>query len=101
MLTPSEVARKTFTTVRLREGYDLVEVNTFLADVESALTALHREIEGLRARPPESPEAAARVMGLAQETVDRLLDAARREAAEIVERARERAGAVEEEARAA
>ncbi|WP_051467899.1 DivIVA domain-containing protein [Actinomadura oligospora] len=100
MLTPSEVARKVFTTVRLREGYDLVEVNDFLTDVETTLTALHRELDALRSRPPESPETAAGVMRLAQETSDRLLEAARREAGEIVERARDRASALEKEARA-
>ncbi|MEV5573071.1 DivIVA domain-containing protein [Spirillospora sp. NPDC052269] len=100
MLTPSEVARKVFTTVRLREGYDPVEVNDFLADVETTLTALQREIDALRSRPPESPETAAGVMRLAQETSDRLLEAAKREACEIVERARGRASTLEDEARA-
>ncbi|MFC5183402.1 DivIVA domain-containing protein [Actinomadura harenae] len=100
MLTPSEVARKVFTTVRLREGYDLFEVNDFLTEVETTLTALHRELDTLRSRPPESPETAAGVMRLAQETSDRLLEAAQREAADIVERARERAATLEDEARA-
>ena len=36
-LTPEDVSNKRFTTVRLREGYDMTEVDQFLDEVESAL----------------------------------------------------------------
>ncbi len=47
-LTPEDVQNKEFTTVRLREGYDMQEVDNFLDEVESELTRLHRENDELR-----------------------------------------------------
>ncbi|MBD0292509.1 MAG: DivIVA domain-containing protein [Jiangellaceae bacterium] len=47
-LTPEDVQNKEFTTVRLREGYDMVEVDEFLDEVETALSQLQRENEELR-----------------------------------------------------
>lgn len=99
MLTPSDVHSKVFATVRLREGYDLGDVDNFLGEVETTLAALYRENEELRARPGTAPESAARIVGLAHETAERAVAAARQEAAGIVERARERAAAIEDEAR--
>lgn len=47
-LTPEDVHKKTFTPVRLREGYDMGEVDQFLDDVEVELTRLHADNDDLR-----------------------------------------------------
>jgi DivIVA domain-containing protein len=47
-LTPEDVQNKEFTTVRLREGYDMQEVDEFLDEVEAELSRMHRENEELR-----------------------------------------------------
>lgn len=47
-LTPEDVQKKEFTTVRLREGYDVDEVDDFLDEVQSELDRLQRENEELR-----------------------------------------------------
>src|SRR5690606_19288993 len=47
-LTPEDVRNKRFTPVRLREGYDMGEVDQFLDEVESELERLHHENEDLR-----------------------------------------------------
>lgn len=49
-LTPEDVSNKRFTPVRLREGYDMGEVDQFLDEVESELSRLTRENEELRSR---------------------------------------------------
>ncbi len=49
-LTPEDVHKKTFTPVRLREGYDMAEVDLFLDEVEVELTRLHAEDDDLRAK---------------------------------------------------
>jgi len=64
-LTPEDVSNKRFTPVRLREGYDMGEVDQFLDEVESELARLIKENDGLRERlgagdesPVEAPFAA-------------------------------------------
>lgn len=47
-LTPEDVSNKRFTPVRLREGYDMGEVDQFLDEVESELERLHAENDDLR-----------------------------------------------------
>jgi DivIVA domain-containing protein len=47
-LTPEDVKNKRFTPVRLREGYDMGEVDQFLDEVESELQRLHAESSDLR-----------------------------------------------------
>ena len=47
-LTPEDVSNKRFTPVRLREGYDMGEVDQFLDEVEAELARLTRENEDLR-----------------------------------------------------
>ena len=42
-LTPEDVSNKRFTPVRLREGYDMGEVDQFLDEVESELERLLKE----------------------------------------------------------
>jgi DivIVA domain-containing protein len=49
-LTPEDVSNKRFTPVRLREGYDMGEVDQFLDEVESELSRLTRENDELRAK---------------------------------------------------
>jgi DivIVA domain-containing protein len=47
-LTPEAVDNKEFTTVRLREGYDMQEVDEFLDEVAAELSRMYRENEELR-----------------------------------------------------
>ena len=49
-LTPEDVSNKRFTPVRLREGYDMGEVDQFLDEVESELARLIKENDDLRAK---------------------------------------------------
>ncbi|MGI9156709.1 MAG: DivIVA domain-containing protein, partial [Marmoricola sp.] len=47
-LTPDDVSNKRFTPVRLREGYDMGEVDQFLDEVEAELSRLIAENDDLR-----------------------------------------------------
>src|SRR5262245_5316867 len=73
-LTPEDVSNKRFTPVRLREGYDMGEVDQFLDEVEAELARLNRENDDLRSKlqaaqsgapveqaapPPPAPEPVA------------------------------------------
>jgi DivIVA domain-containing protein len=49
-LTPEDVRNKRFTPVRLREGYDMGEVDQFLDEVESELERLLSENQDLRTK---------------------------------------------------
>ncbi|WP_257954810.1 DivIVA domain-containing protein [Nocardioides sp. B-3] len=49
-LTPEDVSNKRFTPVRLREGYDMGEVDQFLDEVEAELAGLTKENEDLRSK---------------------------------------------------
>ncbi len=49
-LTPEDVSNKRFTPVRLREGYDMGEVDQFLDEVEAELARLNKENDELRAK---------------------------------------------------
>jgi DivIVA domain-containing protein len=49
-LTPEDVSNKRFTAVRLREGYDMGEVDAFLDEVEAELVRLGRENDELRTK---------------------------------------------------
>jgi len=49
-LTPEDVSNKRFTPVRLREGYDMGEVDQFLDEVEAELGRLTAENDDLRAK---------------------------------------------------
>jgi DivIVA domain-containing protein len=49
-LTPEDVSNKRFTPVRLREGYDMGEVDQFLDEVEAELGRLTKENDELRAK---------------------------------------------------
>ena len=47
-LTPEDVSNKRFTPVRLREGYDMGEVDQFLDEVEAELARLTKENDDLK-----------------------------------------------------
>ncbi len=47
-LTPEDVHAKQFSTVRMRNGYDMDEVDRFLDEVETELVRLHADADGLR-----------------------------------------------------
>ena len=49
-LTPEDVSNKRFTPVRLREGYDMGEVDQFLDEVEAELARLTSENDDLRTK---------------------------------------------------
>ncbi|WP_310962988.1 DivIVA domain-containing protein [Nocardioides terrisoli] len=49
-LTPEDVSNKRFTPVRLREGYDMGEVDQFLDEVETELERLLKENDDLRSK---------------------------------------------------
>ena len=49
-LTPQDVHTKQFSTVKMRTGYDMDEVDSFLDDVEAALGALIVDNDDLRAQ---------------------------------------------------
>jgi DivIVA domain-containing protein len=49
-LTPEDVSKKRFTPVRLREGYDMGEVDAFLDEVEAELERLIKENDDLRSK---------------------------------------------------
>ncbi|SNT34164.1 DivIVA domain-containing protein [Streptosporangium subroseum] len=109
LLTPHDVRNKVLPTVRLREGYDLAEVDTFLSEIESTLRRLLRENARLSTRlttadrasrqvSPSAGDSAARIVMRAQEAADEAIAAARQEADTIVAEARELAEAIEREA---
>ncbi|TIC80985.1 DivIVA domain-containing protein [Nocardioides sp. GY 10127] len=56
-LTPEDVSNKRFTPVRLREGYDMGEVDQFLDEVEAELARLTRENDDLRTQLSEAQAA--------------------------------------------
>ena len=110
-LTASDVANKQFTTVKLREGYNMEEVDGFLDEVEGELGRLHREIDDLTARVNAAPAAApveavaavapaavvaaapptdsaVRMLELAQKTADEHVAGAKAEADRILADAR-------------
>jgi DivIVA domain-containing protein len=49
-LTPEDVSNKRFTPVRLREGYDMGEVDQFLDEVEAELARLTKDNDELRSK---------------------------------------------------
>ena len=49
-LTPEDVSNKRFTPVRLREGYDMGEVDQFLDEVEAELARLTKDNDDLRTK---------------------------------------------------
>lgn len=100
-LSPSDVRAQVFTTVRLREGYDLAEVDAFLGQVEATLTRLLHERQELRQRPVSRDcggEGAGRVLARAQEMADEMIAEAHEGAERILAAARASAATLEREA---
>ncbi|WP_328731885.1 DivIVA domain-containing protein [Streptomyces caniferus] len=111
LLTPDDVHHKRFATVRLREGYDLAEVDHFLHRVESSLARLFSENNALRQQAAESgslsaqdlpwgSDQAQRVLALADRTAGDVIAQASSEATRIVMEAQSNAEEIEREARA-
>ncbi|MFI1964911.1 DivIVA domain-containing protein [Streptomyces pathocidini] len=100
-LTPEDVRNKVFTTVRLREGYDLVEVDNFLAEVEGVLSAVFRELADLQSHLAIAARGGSteRLVASAQESADETIAQAHARAERIVGKAKERAEAMERDAR--
>lgn len=80
-LTPEDVANKQFSSVRLREGYDMEEVDQFLDDVEQEIARLLRENDDLRGRLTAAERAVTEAERKAGD-VDRLVADAERKASE-------------------
>ncbi|GIH66581.1 DivIVA domain-containing protein [Microbispora siamensis] len=115
LLTPADIRNQVFTVVRLREGYDLAEVDRFLGLVEATLISVLRDNEALRARiagladgpgddsrhvPAAVGDSLARIVEAAGQAADQTLAAARREADALVAQARIRAEQLESTAAA-
>ena len=124
-LTPEDVRNKRFTPVRLREGYDMGEVDQFLDEVESELERLTTDNDELRSKleaaagsapaavpdadtavaaPAEpvaepAPAAPAPTVAQAAGAAARLLEIAGRNADEVVAEAKEQADTILAEAR--
>jgi DivIVA domain-containing protein len=122
-LTPEDVRNKQFSTVRLREGYEMDEVDAFLDEVEAELTRLLRDNDDLRTRltvtsrqpapaapepapapaappppPPPPPVAAVAAVPVTDNAV-RMLELAQRTADEHVLQAKNEAERILAEAR--
>ncbi|MEV0231860.1 DivIVA domain-containing protein [Nonomuraea sp. NPDC050786] len=103
LLTPAAVHHQVFTVVRLRAGYDLAEVDAFLASVETTLGLLWQDNAHLRERlasipvPPSPSDALAEAERAGRETVE----SARQEARQIIAEARAEAQRLRREAAAA
>ncbi len=70
-LTPQDVSNKRFTPVRLREGYDMGEVDQFLDEVEAELERLLAENEDLRSKlTAHGVEAPTAAPGATEQTGD-------------------------------
>lgn len=105
LLTAPMVHHQVFTVVRLRSGYDLAEVDTFLAHVETTLSLLWQDNTRLRERlsaPPTGVEGetiaaaqreALRILAAAHEDAERLRGEAAAAADTLAQAARQ---AVEE-----
>ncbi|MER7130072.1 DivIVA domain-containing protein [Streptosporangium saharense] len=104
LLTPHDVRSKVFPTVRLREGYDLAEVDTFLGEVEFTLRRVLQDKQRLSVQlaacrgAPEEEDGGARVLARAQRAAEVMVAQAEQEALTIVAEARTLAAAVEREA---
>ncbi|EGX59035.1 DivIVA family protein [Streptomyces zinciresistens K42] len=96
LLTPDDVHHQWFATVRLREGYDMGAVDTFLREVEYTIDQLFKQTSSLReqlaARPAQpagpSSDSAAMIITHAERTAHEALTDARAERERMVKQAR-------------
>ncbi|MFC4013662.1 DivIVA domain-containing protein [Nonomuraea purpurea] len=105
LLTAAAVHHQVFTVVRLRAGYDLAEVDAFLARVETALSLLWQDNAQLRERldaaaPPEA-SAGTEALAAARRSAEETIAAAQHEARQILTAAHADAQQVRREAEAA
>ncbi|MEU5861693.1 DivIVA domain-containing protein [Nonomuraea sp. NPDC047529] len=88
LLTSSAVHHQVFTVVRLRSGYDLAEVDAFLAQVETTLSLLWQDNAQLRERlgaaPPANTPTEAGVLAAAHRSAQEALESAQQEARRIL-----------------
>ncbi|GAA0403706.1 hypothetical protein Acor_32990 [Acrocarpospora corrugata] len=97
VLTAEDVRNQVFSTGRLREGYDLTEVDVFLSRVETSLSILHREFNQLKARcglcsTAFAPgwQGATQVISMAQQQAEAIVAEAEAHARELDRELRER-----------
>lgn len=93
LLTAAAVHHQVFTVVRLRAGYDLAEVDAFLARVETTLSLLWQDNTQLRDRltsvpatPADTPST-AEMLAAAEQDAQETIKAARQEARQILAQA--------------
>ncbi|MCT9930401.1 DivIVA domain-containing protein [Planotetraspora sp. A-T 1434] len=113
LLSPADIRNQVFTVVRLREGYDLAEVDRFLGRVEAALIRLLRDNEELRARaaaaehsvgcgaqlsPTMAADSAVQLVDVARAAAERTLALAHQEAQAVLAQARGTAEEVQQAA---
>jgi DivIVA domain-containing protein len=100
LLTAADVRNKVFATVRVREGYDMAQVDDFLDHVEATLDRVLRENAEFRTRQKRSAEgeSAPQIIALAQEAAERAVTMAKEQARDIVADAHERAEAAQRDA---
>ncbi|WP_433442948.1 DivIVA domain-containing protein [Nonomuraea sp. CA-141351] len=103
LLTPAAVHHQVFTVVRLRAGYDLAEVDAFLASVETTLGLLWQDNAHLRERLANIPvpQIPADLLAEAEQTAQDTVEAAQQEARQILAEARADAERLRREAAAA
>jgi len=70
-LTPEDVSNKRFTPVRLREGYDMGEVDQFLDEVEAELERLNKENDDLRNKLAAAQRGGGEVSAPAPQVVEK------------------------------
>lgn len=70
-LTPEDVSNKRFTPVRLREGYDMGEVDQFLDEVEAELERLNKENDDLRQKLSVAQRGGGEVSAPAPQVVEK------------------------------
>ena len=73
-LTPEDVSNKRFTPVRLREGYDMGEVDQFLDEVEAELARLTRENDDLRSKLAAAQSAGGATMAMRPPEPERVVE---------------------------
>lgn len=79
-LTPDDVRAQRFSTVRLREGYQMLEVDLFLERVASSIA----DLQGQLAAAADPTARAAEVLALAQRTASEHVEQARTAADAVV-----------------
>ncbi|MEV4109751.1 DivIVA domain-containing protein [Nonomuraea sp. NPDC049695] len=101
LLTPAAVHHQVFSVVRLRAGYDLAEVDAFLASVETTLGLLWQDNAHLRERLANIPVPPSLSLAEAERAAQETVETARQEARQILAEARAEAQRLRREAAAA